>query len=182
MSSLTQPIITSWTEFLRLPERPENGIRYELHDGEVVVVPPPRFWHVEVQERIEKPLRALAGDAGVVRSEFPYRPAPNLQYWVADLAYIPLADWQRLPRDADPPVYAPALIVEVLSPSNTPVKVNRQRMTAMSAGTQEFWIVSREPHTVEVSRLDSTVQIYGAGEIIPLPFFSGSLKVDDTFA
>ena len=64
MSSLTQPI-TSWTEFLRLPERPENGIRYELHDGEVVVVPPPRFWHVEVQERIEKPLRALAADAGV---------------------------------------------------------------------------------------------------------------------
>jgi Uma2 family endonuclease len=79
-------------------------------------------------------------------------------------------------------VYAPPLIIEVLSSSNTPVKMNRQRMTAMSAGTQEFWIVSREPRAVEVSRLDSTVQVYGAGDIIPLPFVGGSLKVDDIFA
>jgi Uma2 family endonuclease len=52
----------------------------------------------------------------------------------------------------------------------------------MSAGTQEFWIVSREPRAVEVSRLDITVQVYGAGDIIPLPFVGGSLKVDDIFA
>ena len=115
-------------------------------------------------------------------SEWPYRPAPNLQYWVADLAYIPLADWESMPRDADWPVYAPPLIIEVLSPSNTPIKVNRQRMTAMSAGTQEFWIVNHQKKTVEVSRLDSTVQVYGAGDVIPLSFFSGSLKVDEIFA
>jgi Uma2 family endonuclease len=180
MSSLTQPI-TSWTEFLRLPERPENGIRYELHDGEVVVVPPPRFWHVEVQERIENALRLRAAGVGIIRSEWPYRPAPNLQYWVADLAYIPRADWESMPRDADWPVYAPPLIIEVLSPSNTPVKVNRQRMTAMSAGTQEFWIVNHTKKTVEVSRLDG-VHVYGVGELISLLLLNGSLKVDDIFA
>jgi hypothetical protein len=58
--------------------------------------------------------------------------------------------------------------------------MNRQRMTAMSAGTQEFWIVSRELRAVEVSRL--TVQVYGAGDIIPLPFVGGSIKADDIFA
>lgn len=180
MSTQTQPI-TSWTEFLRLPERPENGIRYELHDGEVVVVPPPRPWHLWLQDRIETLLQARAGDAGRVRPEWPYRPAPNLQYWVADLAYIPRADKDAMSRD-EWQVYAPPLTVEVLSPSNTPVKINRQRMTAMSAGTQEFWIVSNVRRTVEVSRLDGIVQVYGPGDVIPLTFFGGSLPVDEIFA
>jgi Uma2 family endonuclease len=179
MSSLSQPI-TSWTEFLRLPERPENGIRYELHDGEVVVVPPARPWHIRVQERIEGRLRSLVGEAGYVRSEFPYRPTPNLQYWVADLAFIPESDWESTRRE-DWPVYAPPLIIEVLSPSNTPVKVNRQRMTAISGGTQEFWVVNRDKQTVEISRLDG-VTIYGAGDSIELTFFPGTLKVDEIFA
>jgi Uma2 family endonuclease len=180
MSSLTHPI-TSWAEFQRLPERPETGIRYELHDGEVVVVPPPRPWHARVQKRIELELQPLAGDQGMVLVEWPYRPSPNLQYWVADIAYVPIADWDAMSRE-EWQVYAPPLIIEALSPSNTPVKVNRQRMTAMSAGTQEFWIVSREPRTVEVSRLDSTVQVYGAGDVIPLALFSGSINVDDIIA
>lgn len=178
MSSLTSPI-TSWAEFLRLPERPETGIRYELHDGEVVIVPPPRPWHLKLQKRIERLLQKLAGDKGTVTTEWPYRPAPNLQYWVADVAYIPSADWDSLPRE-EWPVYAPPLIVEVLSPSNTLVKVNRQRMTAISAGAQEFWIVAYESRSIEVSRLTG-VAVYGPGQTIPVGVFGGSLRVDDLF-
>jgi Uma2 family endonuclease len=59
--------------------------------------------------------------------------------------------------------------------------MNQQRMTAMSAGTQEFWIVSRDRRTVEVSRLDATVQVYAAGDHIPLPMLGGSLRVDEIF-
>ena len=34
--------LTTWEEFLELPDSDENGeLRYELHDGEVVLVPPP---------------------------------------------------------------------------------------------------------------------------------------------
>ena len=87
-----------------------------------------------------------------------------------------------MPHNTDWLVYAPPLIIEVLSLSNTPVKVYRQWMNAMSAGTQEFWIASRDRQTVEVSRLDSTVQVYGAGDLIPLPFFGGALNVDQIFA
>lgn len=48
MSSLAQSLVT-WEEFLRLPERPEGGKRYELQDGEVVVVPPARPLHIKLQ-------------------------------------------------------------------------------------------------------------------------------------
>jgi Uma2 family endonuclease len=82
-----------------------------------------------------------------------------------------------MPRE-DWPLYAPPLIVEILSPSNSPAKVALQRVTAMSAGTQEFWIVNRDKQTVEISRPDQ-VQIYRRGDVIPL--FGGSRAVHEVF-
>lgn len=108
MSTLAQSLV-SWADFLRLPERPESGKRYELHDGEVVLVPPARPLHIKLQKRIEQLLEAQAGEWGVVTIEFPYRPVPNLQYWFADVAYVPRSDWDALPPN-DYPVYAPPLM------------------------------------------------------------------------
>jgi len=149
MSSLA-PLFVTWAEFLRLPERPEAGKRYELHDGAVVLVPPARPLHIKLQKRIERLLESLAGDRGVVATGFPYRSAPNLQYWFADVAYIPKADWDGLPPDSYP-IYAPPLIVEVLSPSNPAIKIDRRRAQASSgswtpAGAQcmsRVWRASR---------------------------------------
>jgi hypothetical protein len=92
MSSLAHSLVT-WPEFLRLPERPNGAQHYELHDGEVKVVPPARPLHIKLQKRIEGLLEALAKGCGVVTIEFPYRPVLNLQYWFADVAYVPQADW-----------------------------------------------------------------------------------------
>jgi Uma2 family endonuclease len=107
--------MTSWDEFQRLPERPENGIRYELHDGEVVVVPPPRPRHLRIQERLQRLLRRLVPEDGVLMTEWPYRPAPTLQYWVVGLACLPRRDFDALPQD-EWSVYSPPLIIEALSP------------------------------------------------------------------
>jgi Uma2 family endonuclease len=79
-------------------------------------------------------------------------------------------------------VYAPVLIVEVLSPSNTPAKVNRQRIVAMSSGTQEFWVVDAANRTVQVTELSGT-RTYAAGDAMPLALFGGaSVAVDQIFA
>jgi Uma2 family endonuclease len=61
MSGLAHSRVT-WADFLRLPERPAAGKRYELHDGEVVVAPPARLLHIKLQKRIERLLEALAGE------------------------------------------------------------------------------------------------------------------------
>jgi Uma2 family endonuclease len=79
------------------------------------------------------------------------------------------------------PVYAPVIIVEVLSPSNTPAKISRQRIVAMSAGTQEFWVVDAERRTVLVTNL-SGANVYAPGDNIPLPMFGAVLAVDQIFA
>jgi Uma2 family endonuclease len=179
MSSRAHSLVT-WPEFLRLPERPETGKRHELHDGEVVLVPPARPLHIKLQKRIEHLLESLAAERGVVTIEFPYRPAPNLQYWFADVAYIPRADWDAMPPN-DYPVYAPALIVEVLSPSNTPAKISRQRIVAMSAGTLEFLVVDPEKRTVQVTD-PAGIKTYGAEDAIPVSLFATTVSVDQIFA
>jgi Uma2 family endonuclease len=179
MSSLAQSLV-AWEEFLRLPERPETGQRYELQDGEVVIVPPARPLHIKLQKRIERLLEAVSGDFGVVTTEFLYRPVPNLQYWFADVAYIPQADWDALPPDVYP-LYAPPLIVEVLSPPNTAAKVNRQRIVALSAGAVEFWVVDAETRTVHTTDLRGS-RVYGCGEAVPLRMFGdATVSVDRIF-
>ena len=107
-----------------------------------------------------------------VTMEFPYRPVRNLQFWFADVAYIPQRDWEALPPD-EYPVYAPPLIVEVLSPSNTPAKVNRQRIVALSAGTAEFWVVDADERTVQVTDLHTT-RVYSGDAEIPVAVLGGS--------
>jgi Uma2 family endonuclease len=100
---------------------------------------------------------------------------------VADVACVPRSDWDALPPD-EYPVYAPALIVEVLSPSNVPAKISRQRIVAMSAGTQEFWVVDPEQRTVHVTDLRGA-NLYHAGEEIGCALLGvGGVAVDRIFA
>ena len=180
MSSRAHSLVT-WEGFLQLPERPDTGKRYELHDGEVVIVPPARPLHIKLQKRIEQLLELQAGSRGVVTTEFPCRPVPNLQFWFADVAYVPKTDWDALPPN-EYPVYAPPLVVEVLSPSNTPAKVNRQRIVPMSAGAQEFWVVDPDERTVQVTDRQG-LRTYAPGDAIPLSIFEGStIAVDQIFA
>ncbi len=129
--------------------------------------------HKKLQKRIERLLESLAGVRGVVTTEFPYRPVVNLQFWIADVAYIPQADWDALPPN-DYPIYSPPLVVEVLSPSNTTAKIDRQRVIALSAGTQEFWVVDPERNTVQVTNLSGT-KMYTSADQIELPIFGGSV-------
>jgi Putative restriction endonuclease len=127
MSTIAHSLVT-WADFLLLPERPETGKRYELHDGKVVLVPPARPIHIKLQKRIEQLLEALAGDRGVVTLEFPYRPFPNLQYWFADVAYVPRAEWDAMPSD-EYPIYAP--------PFGSPVTIQYPRQSEPATGRRD---------------------------------------------
>ena len=124
--------LVTWSEFGDLPEHTDLGERYELHDGEVVLVPMLRMRGLKVQTRLEGVLRGAAAARGVVRCCYPYRPAINLQYWVADVAFVPQDEWDALPLD-EFPVYTPPVIVAMIAND-----VGRQRVVAMSGGTREF--------------------------------------------
>jgi len=165
--------LTTWDEFLLMPD-PEPGNHYELHDGEVVLGPPPKAIHIYIQALLTEWLNQVAGGQGRAMPEFPYRPAANLQFWYAGVAYLPIGDWQAMRSDSHP-VYAPPLIVEVLSPSNGPEQIRRRRVVAFSAGTREFWVVDPDAQTIEVSIPGATSRLYAAGEEIPVQVLPGAL-------
>jgi Uma2 family endonuclease len=183
------PVLVSWDEFQLLPEeRLNNGEHYELHDGEVVVVPPPRPRHKFVQITLMELLSFVKDWDLVVAPEQPYRPALNYQYWTADVVIVP-RDFVKSMRDQEQwNIYAPPLIIEVLSGSdrtkkgaNTPEKISRQRIVAMSSGTREFWVVDANRRTVHVTTPEG-VQVYGPGDVIPVSITPGKyVPVDGIF-
>lgn len=171
MSTLGGTALTTWDDFLALPG--EDGIdRYELHDGEVIQVAPPRPIQIYIQSVLAEWLTAAARGSGRAAQEFPYRPATNLQFCRADVAYLPAEDWQRMRAD-EYPVYAPPLIVEILSPSNRPASIDRQRVCAFSAGTREFWVVDAAKQCIEVSVPGEPSRIYRMGEHVPVGALPG---------
>ena len=154
--------LTSWEEFLALPESGAEG-HYELHDGAVILVPPPRPIHVYIQSLLVQWLTNAAQGQRRAAQEFPYRPAKNLQFWHADVAYIPNEHWEAM-RDNDYPVYAPPLVIEVLSPSNKGEEVHRQRVAAFSGGTREFWVIDLDSQSIEVSVPGAATRIFAKDE------------------
>lgn len=179
MSTSTHAL-TSWSEFQHLPERAHSGHSLELHDGVVVTAAHRSPSHIKLQKRIEKLLESLAGDWGVVTIEFPYRPQPNLQFWFADVACIRQSDWDAMPPN-DYRVFFPQIVVEILSPSNSAVKTNRQRIVALSSGTEEFWIVDPDACTVTLTNSTGTTT-YHDNAIIPIPTLGATLPVQSIFA
>jgi len=173
MSTLGTALVT-WQEFLELPDAPE-GSRYELHDGEVVAVlmPTATPLHVYIQGLLLEWLTTAAEGRGRGMAEFPYRPAANLQFWYADVAYLPNEDWELM-RAETYGVYAPPLIVEVLSPSNRPKKIQRQRLAAFSGGTREFWVVDPKRQTIEVSVPGASSRLYSVQDSVPVTVLPGA--------
>jgi Uma2 family endonuclease len=165
--------LTSWEEFLTLPDAGAGG-HYELHDGQVILVPPPRPLHVYVQSLLVQWLTNAAQGQGRAAQEFPYRPAKNLQFWHADVAYIPNEHWEAM-RSSEYPVYSPPLVIEVLSPSNKEGEIDRQRVAAFSGGTREFWVIDLDTQSIEVSIPGSPTRSFGLGDAVSVSILPGVL-------
>jgi Uma2 family endonuclease len=117
-------------EFLKLKE-PKAG-RYELHHGEVVLVPPPKWGHQNFQERVRILLERLMGASGVVMVAIPFRPAAEYEVWVADVGFVSAGRAQSV-GDDEYLMGAPDLVVEVVSPSNTVDEINDRIAICMDA-------------------------------------------------
>jgi Uma2 family endonuclease len=171
MSTVGRALVT-WEQFLQWPD-PEPGFHHELQNGEVVLVAPPRPLHLLVQSVLVEWLTKEAAERGRGDKEFPYRPAKDLQFWSADVAYVPKEDWRQM-RGDEYPVYAPPLVVEVLSPSNRKTKIAEQRTLSFAAGTKEFWVIDTEKRAIQVFARDGKERSYDFNDTVPVSVLPGS--------
>jgi Uma2 family endonuclease len=144
------PDLVQWTRELVLA-LPEDGQRYELLDGELLVTPSPRPRHQVIVGEIAMRLAAYVQSAGIGRVLA--SPADLFgqlgQLLQPDLFVVPSRAvperWDALPD--------PILVVEVLSPSTARYDRGLKRRFYLSAGVAEFWIIDADARMVERWRL-----------------------------
>ena len=173
---------------------PETKQKCEVVDG-VLVMPPSPFgehaWSIQVILGALYPFLAetglgiaLAAPYDVLIRREPLRVRqPDILVVDGVLTGISRpADLTGMPHLVSPPL----LVVEVLSPSNTPRDIEDRLADYRSIGVPECWLASFATRTIQVLRLTSdasiTVATYGLGEVLRSEVIPGfELSVDDVF-
>jgi Uma2 family endonuclease len=173
----TQAGLVTVEEYLKLPD-PKGG-HYELHHGEVVLVPPPKPRHHRTQRRIRELLARAAGSRGVVDTEWAFRPSAEYEVWVADVAFV------TSERDAETPddeylAGAPDLTVEVLSPSNTADEINDKMAICLENGCSSFWVADPKRKQLSVTEGNITHH-YGVSDSFHCDVLGATVSVREIF-
>ena len=128
---------------------PDDGNRYELVHGELLVTPAPRLLHQEVVLRLGVALRAYlerepVGHVMLAPADISWDPGTLVQpdLFVAELAEVRTLDWAR--------VRHLLLAAEVLSPATARFDRFTKRRRYQEAGVGTYWIVDPDARAVEV--------------------------------
>jgi Uma2 family endonuclease len=131
-----------------LATMPEDGNRYELIDGTLVVSPAPGARHQKIVAKLVVALdNACPSDLHVLPAPFAVRPSSSteLQPDVLVAREEDLTD-KLLPGP-------PALAVEVLSPSSVINDLNNKKAAYERMGVPSYWVVDPQPPSITVFEL-----------------------------
>ena len=139
MEAMTTPTLGPGHTRADLDRMPDDGNRYELIEGEIVVAPSPRTRHQVVSARLFR----LLDDARPVRMMVLYAPfdvmledrsvvEPDLVAFDASLARE---------RGLEGP---PDLVVEILSPSTRSRDLVRKKRLYERTGVRSYWVVDAD--------------------------------------
>jgi Uma2 family endonuclease len=180
MSDSTAPRRFTYDDFVRLPD---DGNRYEILWGELVVSPSPARRHQLVVARLTTALvRHLEG-----RDLGEWLPAPMDVVLADDSIVEPDLLFFRKGRSLESPRHgipvAPDLAIEVVSDSSRRRDTVDKRRLYAEHGVQEYWIVDPEQRRVEVLVLDGdhfTSAVEATNGEIESPRVLPGLRVDLT--
>jgi Uma2 family endonuclease len=137
---MPSPRVITDEELLQLPK---DGNKYEVVDGELVVMSPAGFTHEEVIARLFVKMRSFADERGlgtVLGSNLLYvfpsgnRRGPDVSFIAADRVTAET-------RSQVFPKMAPDLAVEVLSPSARPRRVLDRVGEYLESGVRLVWVI-----------------------------------------
>ena len=139
-----------WTR-ADLARLPDDGNRYEVLDGELLVTPQARPFHQIVAGRLARALApyceahglgTVVGPGAVVWAKNELRPDVMV---IPPGVRIPMAaKWEDFPT--------PALVIEVLSPGSERHDLGKKRDAYLRIGVRDYWVVDPERRRVLVFR------------------------------
>lgn len=120
-----------------LDRMPDDGHRYELLDGALLVTPAPGTRHQVCVVEVALPLRLAADGRDLVVLVAPFDVAfSDFTVLEPDVVVVRRAD-----LDDRGTSVAPRLVVEVLSPSTRKTDLGTKRLAYEGAGVEWYWIV-----------------------------------------
>lgn len=128
-----------------LDRMPDDGRRYELLDGVLIVSPRPRLLHQEVAIELAVELRAACPAHLRVIPE-PAVQLTRITEFDPDIVVIR----RELLREAKV-TESPLLIVEVRAPSTALIDLNRKKTAYEQFGVPSYWIVDPDPDRPELT-------------------------------
>ena len=132
-----------------LEAMPDDGHRYELIDGVLIVSPGPRFGHQRVSGQLHLLLQAACpSELCVLYAPFAVAISDDTELQ-PDLLVAPLSQFTDTELDG-----APLLAVEILSPSTRRVDLLLKRDRLEAAGCPSYWLVDPDVPSVTVLELE----------------------------
>lgn len=178
MSETLLDLLGPWTftQLHEMPELPDDGRRYEVVDGHLVVTPPPSARHQAVSNRLHRQLQAAAPPEWEAFVEYPLTLGTDGR--VPDFSVVrrrPVGTIGAPPSDF-------GLIAEVTSATTRKTDLFAKPGEYAEAGIPLFWRVDLEPELVvhafrlEEGRYVPAAQIRELGGRCPVPW--GQLAID----
>ena len=139
----------TFAEYERLPEK--EGTRYELDEGTLLMEPSPALRHNLIRQRIAEQLTQFirSHQLGVVVEEMDFRLGTDTVR-NPDVAFITRDHLRNIDPDHSPVEGAPALAVEVISPTNLAQDTAKKVRQYLKAGSLAVWLVYPALRFIEV--------------------------------
>jgi len=139
----------TFEEFAMLPE--QEGKTYELDEGDLLMNPSPTFQHHRIRDRIARRLSEFVErrQIGEITMEMDFRLGPDT-IRNPDVAFVTLDHLRQIDVNRSPVENAPALAVEVISPSNTAEDTVKKIHQYLRSGCRSVWIVYPTLRLIEV--------------------------------
>lgn len=180
------PQLITYEDYLRLPD---DGNRYEIIDGELVLNPAPALRHQIILINLLVAFRLYFRENGggqVVIAPFDVVLSPH-QVYEPDLLVI--TDARQSILTEKNVSGAPDLVIEILSPGTRRKDETLKRANYERYGVSEYWIVDPEEETVAIDRRAGTAFTRVAvlesetGGTLETPLIPGfSMTVAEVFA
>ena len=155
-------------EFERLPD---DGKVHELNRGELVSVGPPKLRHSLTAHKIQAELSkvAQAKGLGIVLLETAYLLSSDpTTVRIPDVSFITSERFKGLSLDDYVPG-APALAVEIASPSDSVEELREKAEQYLAAGSRRVWVVYPQTRKVHVYRTAAAPLVLNESQDLDAP-------------
>ena len=182
MANVNTAILT-YEDYLNAPD----DERYELLDGELVMIAAPNIAHQRAVLRLTRLLSDFVeekelGEVFVAPTDVVLSETNVVQ---PDVIFISTDRMSIV--DTDNIKGSPDLVVEIISPNNPERDLVRKRGIYARHGVEEYWIADPEARSVRVMTLEGNAYLeaaeYGMGDVLTSSTLTGlALEVGNVFA